>query len=657
LATAISLALETLRLAEEAKQTAIAREQEKAAQQRAAELAKANEALQGTIDAMAEIEDLDEFIPAVLKIVAQTFQAGQTENCAYYEHGTDDRVYLRYWLFENQVFRPEELLALDGDRFATVRRLAGGFIVPDTYLGTPVRERTQTVILDHAAGTPEPEFDKFTCANGWHMELNVPLFVNGSPEAALVIYRPAGQQFTPVEVTLAESLGKQLALAMQANRLATESKSKAVESAIAREQELAAQERAAELAKVNEALRRSAIGLATANNIEDILTVFLREAIAASGASAGAVLRRVNGTEFEFIAILQDDKLLRGESLRTHPFAIAMRERSRRDEIGYFSKIVQGDITLWYDTEQSFNWFPEGAAYHREHGHCVTWDIPFTLGNEVAGYLGLAFETMERPSAVVAEAIVALSNQVAVALELTRLAEEAKQALILEERNRMARDIHDTLAQSFTGIIMQLEATKNLTNPDCSHLQTSLECMGELARLGLAEARRSVRALRLEALETADFPTALRRLLHQSTSSTSICATLAIEGTTRPLSPLVEENLLRIAQEAVTNAVRHGNAQAIALQLVFEPATIHLQIRDDGNGFDPCSTRLSGFGLLGMQERTQQLHGQFHLISQGREQKLQSVCRSKIGEWEERAQNAARPRKLGGLYGRGFCPF
>jgi len=132
----------------------------------------------------------------------------------------------------------------------------------------------------------------------------------------------------------------------------------------------------------------------------------------------------------------------------------------------------------------------------------------------------------------------------------------------------------------------------------------------------LSEARRSIHALRLKALETADFSTALRRLLAQIIQGTTTHTTLTVEGVPLPLAPDVEENLFRIAQEAMSNAIRHGNAATVDLQLLFEPTFVHLQIIDDGCGFDLNTLNIAGFGLLGMQERTEHLHGQFYLKSQ-----------------------------------------
>jgi signal transduction histidine kinase len=179
----------------------------------------------------------------------------------------------------------------------------------------------------------------------------------------------------------------------------------------------------------------------------------------------------------------------------------------------------------------------------------------------------------------------------------------------------MAREIHDTLAQTFTGVIVQLEAAKDLlvSRPDI--VQTRLTLAADLARQGLNEARRSVRALRPEALESGSLLEALQRLIHQMTNGIPIQTSVSLEGTPYPLPGDVEENLLRIAQEALTNALRHANPQNIKIELIFETDTFYLRISDDGDGFDPQVFQASSFGLLGIQERARRIGGQFDLTS------------------------------------------
>lgn len=193
--------------------------------------------------------------------------------------------------------------------------------------------------------------------------------------------------------------------------------------------------------------------------------------------------------------------------------------------------------------------------------------------------------------------------------------EERTELAILDERNRMAREIHDTLAQAFTGISLQLEAARNILSTQPEAIQERLLRAKNLAHEGIIEARRSVRALRPEALESSDLATALRQLMLKMLSGTDIKAEIFIEGEPQPLNPEVEVNLFRITQEAITNTLQHAQSSKICLLLIHENDTVHLQIKDDGKGFNPQLLLGEGFGLIGMQERCDWLKGNLTINS------------------------------------------
>jgi PAS domain S-box-containing protein len=194
----------------------------------------------------------------------------------------------------------------------------------------------------------------------------------------------------------------------------------------------------------------------------------------------------------------------------------------------------------------------------------------------------------------------------------------AEAASILEERNRMAREIHDTLAQAFTGILAQVGAAKQVLTDDLEATQAHLDLIEELARTGLTEARRSVVALRPQLLEEGSLQSALHRLVAQIRSA-ALDTTLyyEIEGTVYSLPPEVESNLLRMGQEALTNAIRHANADEIRVELVYDLDQFCLRVKDNGHGFGVGSIPSSeGFGLLGMSERAERIGAQLTIRSQ-----------------------------------------
>ena len=185
----------------------------------------------------------------------------------------------------------------------------------------------------------------------------------------------------------------------------------------------------------------------------------------------------------------------------------------------------------------------------------------------------------------------------------------------MAERNRLARDIHDTLAQGFTGVIMQLEAAKGATTQgELADAANRIERASELARASLGEARRSVRALRPRALRDGRLSIALQDLLKRMTEGTGLNADFRAEGDERRIPAEYEEGLLRIAQESLTNTVKHANARSFNATLNISAEKIRLQLVDDGRGFDPHAES-DGFGLIGMQERVEQMGGQFIIRS------------------------------------------
>ena len=196
----------------------------------------------------------------------------------------------------------------------------------------------------------------------------------------------------------------------------------------------------------------------------------------------------------------------------------------------------------------------------------------------------------------------------AIAKERGRKAKQETEFAILDERNRMAREIHDTLAQAFTGISLQLEAARNILSTQPEAAQTRLLQAKKLAQEGITEARRSVRALRPETLEFNNLAIALQQLINNMTNSTNLATKIVIEGELK-LTPDLEVDLYRIAQEAITNTLRHAQATELTLNLASQTNLIELRIKDNGIGFEPNLVLKDSFGLMGMQERCDRHHG------------------------------------------------
>lgn len=189
---------------------------------------------------------------------------------------------------------------------------------------------------------------------------------------------------------------------------------------------------------------------------------------------------------------------------------------------------------------------------------------------------------------------------------------------VLAERTRIAREIHDNLAQEMSAISVQLEVVARTMPAGAATAMTHLDRARRQVRHGIAEARRYVWDLRSPTLENNDLPTALAETARRLTHETAIQAQVEVNGTFRPLAQLVEDNLLRIGQEAMNNAVKHAQAQRIFVNLVFDARRVQLIVRDDGRGFDnqvAGNGRAGHFGLIGMQERAKQIGGTLSIQS------------------------------------------
>ncbi len=181
----------------------------------------------------------------------------------------------------------------------------------------------------------------------------------------------------------------------------------------------------------------------------------------------------------------------------------------------------------------------------------------------------------------------------------------------------MAREIHDTLAQGFAGILVQLEAAEDVLPAQNRSTRAHLNKARFLAKECLAEARRSVWALRPKALEESDLSAAFLRLTQELAGGGSKLVQFSVHGTTRPLASEVESNLLRIGQEAISNALEHSQASRVSAELVFEADQVQLSVEDNGSGFIPeTKTSGRGFGLIGMHERARRIGGELSVSSE-----------------------------------------
>jgi PAS domain S-box-containing protein len=385
-----------------------------------------------------------------------------------------------------------------------------------------------------------------------------------------------------------------------------------------------------------DALTQTLNALAQESDPDKLLEHVLRTIVAQAGAHSVSVWGRSDdGDWLDLIALLEGDRFQSRHEL-VHPATRLAdhapgnpvhREILRTGQHAVLEDIDQPSARMRLGSAPEAAWHPvlEDAdpdpamlvlkQHLRGLGVRAMLLVPMMIAGRAAGIIGIRFTEKRdfRPEDI--QLTSALAHQAMLAIQSTRLSRQSSQAAVVAERNRMARDIHDTLAQGFTGVIVQLEAaadarSKGLGQEADEHLARA----GELARESLREARRSVHALRPQTLEEKNLCEALEQLIGKLTLGTTIRAELSVEGPPRALPPAWEENLLRIGQEALTNALRHSRASHIAVQLSFAPEELRLGLRDDGQGFDPLRKH-EGFGLQGIAERVEEMGGRLTIES------------------------------------------
>ncbi len=377
------------------------------------------------------------------------------------------------------------------------------------------------------------------------------------------------------------------------------------------ERERAAEQRAAELSRTNAAMRSNLEQLASEPDIGSFFGHILLEATRQLDADAGtAVMLGISAEQWHVVANVKDGKL------EDPPFPRAIPNSGQ----------VQTDIEnlgrtarhLEIDGVNCLNW-PGALDYHRSEGHRSVYVQPLIFGERTVGFISLAFRVHDALSPERAELLVALAQQATLAIGLKRLAVSAKNAAVLAERNRIGQEIHDGLAQAFTGILMQLGAAEELV--DKPALNLTLGRIRDIAREGLSEARRSVLALKPTETRPGGLEQALRELAERSTVPGRVTSSFEGGGAPTGLAPEHEHELLRIAQEAVINAVRHAQPQTISIALTAEPSFLRLSIIDDGCGMEelPELYAQQGFGLTNMRERAQAIGGAWQIHSKPRE--------------------------------------
>ncbi len=284
---------------------------------------------------------------------------------------------------------------------------------------------------------------------------------------------------------------------------------------------------------------------------------------------------------------------------------------------GFSGHVAQcGKPLLVKDMDDNLTVVPHPAALQ---GHLHSFaGVPLEAKGHILGVLAVASYGARQFTRQETDLLSSIGRQVAVAVDNARLYDQSREVAVLEERNRLAREIHDTLAQGLTGIVVQLEAAERVAARRPEQATASLERAKTLARRSLEEARRSLWNLRPTPLERLSLSEALRQEAARLNDQNGLEVNFAIVGEERRLPPNDELNLFRIAQEALTNVRKHAQADTVAVELAFNSTSLRLSVADDGiGGVDSTgsSGQNAGLGLVGMRERANLLGGELHVES------------------------------------------
>lgn len=251
----------------------------------------------------------------------------------------------------------------------------------------------------------------------------------------------------------------------------------------------------------------------------------------------------------------------------------------------------------------------DGLRYHAS--------IPLNAHGKQLGVLNVASADWRELMPDDLRLLSTVGDLLSIAVERARLFHNRAQLGALEERNRLAREIHDTLAQGLTAIALQLETADALleasANPDQAH--RAVRQALQLTRANLEEARRSVLDLRAAPMEGRTLAEALAALIDLATHGTSLKTRYNTSGAEHALPQRVAIGLYRVAQEALANVARHARAHHLTVHLAVDAAQARLVVEDDGRGFDPAEVPAGHYGLVGIRERVRLMDGQLHLTS------------------------------------------
>ncbi|MFY7873855.1 MAG: GAF domain-containing sensor histidine kinase [Pirellula sp.] len=557
------------------------------------DLARANAVLIESVRRLASTDDTGRLLDCIVEQVAQLVSA----RCVFlleYDSGPDTLALLRTWLDGKMFVGPR------GDELELYSKPFPANITGSWKLMCSDRAM---VTGSGAAnlGVSWPGAADFMARIGATDCGRIALFIGDEPVGCLAFAVSDNRELPVNDRELVEAISRQAAVAVKLVKQADYSQS----AAISRERELSAREKAATLQRLNEILLRGAESIDRVSELREVASGFLLEAKRNVGAFYAAAFRSLEGTTHVPIAVIVGETSFSDEEVKSCTMFDGFQERSAEDPFGLFAKLALGKFVAVRIHESDAPLCKETLEYHRSLGNQVVWNLPIMLRGKSCGYVALGLQRDAIPSEAEREQLLAIQMHLSLAFEIQRLATQVEKATIVEERNRLARDIHDMVAHSALGIILHLEAVSESPMNDPIQVKQTIDLVLQLARRSLDDARQAIGVLRGDVQSSTDLAMRLASVVREVNSESGDSLDVSFECST--IVPILAreriEQIVRIVAEAVLNAKLHANASSIAVRLAKAEKAWTIHVTDNGCGFDPTAHHDGRYGLLGMKER------------------------------------------------------
>jgi signal transduction histidine kinase len=570
------------------------RERLHAAEQRAARLAQASATLRSVLDSLQTPDDLEALLGHTLKSIAD--QVGVRSASAWI-FDPDLVAHLVWTIEDGRTLRGPDSSHANAKTPSTPNKWHYEWL---RGMGTPAPN--VVAVAEHPGLTAEQR--AFLLGRGVEALVSVPVVSGKRLVGSFTLHLRSETHPLAEDLELIQALANQASLAFRVTELAEGVRA----AAVARERERATEQvaraahlRAESLAVFSASSRKTLERLASSTDLDAFLGEVLTVAVEQFRAVSGGIWRVLPDGSGRPEVLLEDGQLVTSGFSAEHP-AIAPGEAVTELAVraARSGQIVVSDAEA-IATRPEYASFREYLKRKGVRTHVL---VPLSLGGAFRGALVVRFAEDRRLTPDEEQLAYTFASQAVLAMELTRLSQAARSAAVTEERNRLARDIHDTIAQGLAAIVRQLETAKAAAPPDAATKHVAIAA--EIARESLVEARRSIRALRPPSLEGHTLESALRGLVQRSARLSSSEIRLGSSGPRLALPSDVEDELYRIVNEALVNAVKHASARTIDVDLSFDASSVRIVVRDDGVGFDATTTR-GGVGSISMQERAQRI--------------------------------------------------